>query len=54
MSNVISFVQRKALKEIAEHFDIDFEVLKKEGVTVVEDYEIIDNGDIEAIVEEDF
>jgi hypothetical protein len=53
MSNVISFVQRKALKEISEHYNLDINSLKKEGVTCVEDYDLVDTGEIEDHIEEE-
>lgn len=37
-SNVVSFVEYKALKEISDHFDIDFDSLKREKVTFNPDW----------------
>ena len=35
MSNIIDFTNYKALKEISEHYDLDFDALRKENVIAV-------------------
>jgi hypothetical protein len=53
MGKVLDFTKHKALKEIAEHYDLDLEALKRENVEVsCIDLESDDLG-IEFVIEDE-